>query len=224
MRLFRLLKYRCLMQNLCRSVFPTFMVKVRYTPQDGKKRCPWCLKDELYVTYHDEEWGEPVYDDNLLFEQLILETFQAGLSWHTILKKREGFRLAFDGFDAEKMAKYGESKIAELLSNPGIIIHEGKIRAAINNAQQFLRLQKEWGDFSKFIWQFTNHDIVHIPISNMDSMQTTIPQSDAMSKRLKKEGFKFVGSTTCMAYMESVGMVSDHFQDCWKAQNKELPK
>lgn len=193
------------------------MVKVRYTPQDDKKRCPWCLKDELYTKYHDEEWGVPTQDDQVLFEQLILETFQAGLSWHTILKKREGFRLAFDGFDAEKMAKYGESQIADLLSNPEIVRHEGKIRAAISNAQQFLRLQKEWNAFSKFIWQFTDYKTMHIPIPSSADVQTTIPQSDAMSKALKKEGFKFVGSTTCMAYMESVGMVSDHFNSCWKS-------
>lgn len=192
------------------------MVKVTYHPQDGKKRCEWCLKDELYVKYHDEEWGDPMHDDHHLFEQLVLETFQAGLSWHTILKKREGFRLAFDNFDAERIAGYGENEMIILVNNPAIIRHRGKIEATINNAKQYLRLQKEYGSFDKYIWQFTNYKTLHMPIKTWSDVQATTPQSDAMSKALKKEGFKFVGSTTCMAYMEAVGMVSDHFEDCWK--------
>lgn len=192
------------------------MVKVTYDPQDGKKRCEWCLKDELYVKYHDEEWGEPIHDDAILFETLTLETFQAGLSWHTILKKREGFRLAFDNFDAECLARYGEREIEILLGNAAIIRHRGKIEATINNAKQFLRLQKEYGSFDTFIWQFTDHKTLSIKVKTWADVQPKTPQSDAMSTALKKEGFKFVGSTTCMAYMEAVGMVSDHFEDCWK--------
>tara|TARA_B110000967_G_scaffold18783_2_gene17608 strand:+ start:3017 stop:3670 length:654 start_codon:yes stop_codon:yes gene_type:complete len=192
------------------------MSKVTYDPQDGKKRCEWCLKDELYLKYHDEEWGVPVHEDAILFETLILETFQAGLSWHTILKKREGFRLAFDNFDAKRIAGYGEKEIEVLLSNPGIIRHRGKIEATINNAKQYLRLKADNSTFDKYIWQFTDYQTLVIPVASWADVQTTTPQSDAMSKSLKKEGFKFVGSKTCMAYMEAVGMVSDHFHDCWR--------
>ena len=195
------------------------MVKVTYDPQDGKKRCEWCLLDELYVKYHDEEWGVPVHEDAILFETLVLETFQAGLSWHTILKKREGFRLAFDSFDAERIAGYGENEIGVLLGNAGIIRHRGKIEATINNAKQYLRLRKEFGSFDKYIWQFTEYKTLEIKVKSWADVKTTVPQSDAMSKALKKEGFKFVGSTTCMAYMEAVGMVSDHFADCWRARS-----
>jgi DNA-3-methyladenine glycosylase I len=192
------------------------MVKIAFQPQDDKKRCPWCLKDELYITYHDTEWGIPSHDDQHLFEHLILETFQAGLSWHTILKKRERFRLAFDQFDAQKMAEYVDSEVNRLMQDDGIIRYKAKILAAINNAQQYLRIQKEFGSFDRFIWQFTDYKTIQIPIKTWADVQTTTPQSDAMSKTLKKEGFKFVGSTTCMAYMEAVGMVSDHFHDCWR--------
>ena len=191
------------------------MVKVSFDPQDGKKRCEWCLKDELYVKYHDEEWGIPVHEDAILFETLILETFQAGLSWHTILKKREGFRLAFDNFDAKRIEGYGENEVEILLSNPGIIRHRGKIEATINNAKQYLRLKAENGTFDKYLWQFTDYKTLEINVESWTDVQTTTRQSDAMSKSLKKEGFKFVGSTICMAYMEAVGMVSDHFHDCW---------
>jgi DNA-3-methyladenine glycosylase I len=193
------------------------MVKVTYDPQDNKKRCAWCLKDAQYVDYHDTEWGIPSHDDHHLFEHLILETFQAGLSWHTILKKREAFRLAFDNFSANKMASYHENEIEILVHNAAIIRHRGKIEAAIHNAKQFLRLQKQNGSFNHYIWQFTNYETIVIPIKTRSDVRSTIPQSDAMSAALKKEGFKFVGSTTCMAYMEAVGMVSDHFSDCWRS-------
>jgi DNA-3-methyladenine glycosylase I len=195
------------------------MVKIRYNPKDNKKRCEWCLKDELYVAYHDNEWGEVSHNDEHLFEHLILETFQAGLSWYTVLKKRENFRVAFDHFNAQKMAKYGEKKIEELLQNAGIIRSRAKIEAAINNAKIFLNLQKEWGSFDKYIWQFTDYKTLNFHIKSWADVLTTTPQSDAMSKDMKKQGFKFVGSTTCMAYMEAVGMVSDHFHDCWKAKS-----
>ncbi len=193
------------------------MVKVTYDPQDNKKRCAWCLKDAQYVDYHDTEWGIPSHDDHHLFEHLILETFQAGLSWHTILKKGEAFRLAFDNFSANKMASYHENEIEILVHNAAIIRHRGKIEAAIHNAKQFLRLQKQYGSFNHYIWQFTNYETIVIPIKTRSDVRSTIPQSDAMSAALKKEGFKFVGSTTCMAYMEAVGMVSDHFSDCWRS-------
>ncbi len=193
------------------------MVKVVYSPNDGKKRCEWCLKDDLYVRYHDEEWGEVSHNDHHLFEHLILETFQAGLSWYTILKKRENFRAAFDQFDAQKMAAYGEDKIQELLQNAGIIRSRAKIEAAINNAKVYLQLQEEFGSFDKYIWQFTNYKTLKFTIKSWADVRTTTPESHAMSKDMKKRGFKFVGSTTCMAYMEAVGMVSDHFHDCWKA-------
>ncbi len=192
------------------------MAKQAYHPHDDKARCEWCLKDELYVKYHDEEWGIPVHDDVLLFEYLLLETFQAGLSWHTILKKREGFRMAFDNFDADCIANYGNTEIDILVNNPGIIRHRGKIEAAIINARVFLRLQHEYGSFDNYIWQFTDYKTINIAVKTWADVQTKTPQSDAMSKSLKKEGFKFVGSTTCMAFMEAVGMVSDHFEYCWR--------
>ncbi|MBT6236154.1 MAG: DNA-3-methyladenine glycosylase I [Bacteroidetes bacterium] len=192
------------------------MAKQAYHPHDDKARCEWCLKDELYVKYHDEEWGIPVHDDALLFEYLLLETFQAGLSWHTILKKREGFRMAFDNFDADCIANYGNTEIDILVNNPGIIRHRGKIEAAIINARVFLRLQHEYGSFDNYIWQFTDYKTINIAVKTWADVQTKTPQSDAMSKSLKKEGFKFVGSTTCMAFMEAVGMVSDHFEYCWR--------
>jgi len=192
------------------------LAKQAYHPHDDKARCEWCLKDELYVKYHDEEWGIPVHDDVLLFEYLLLETFQAGLSWHTILKKREGFRMAFDNFDADCIANYGNTEIDILVNNPGIIRHRGKIEAAIINARVFLRLQHEYGSFDNYIWQFTDYKTINIAVKTWADVQTKTPQSDAMSKSLKKEGFKFVGSTTCMAFMEAVGMVSDHFEYCWR--------
>ncbi|NNJ55190.1 MAG: DNA-3-methyladenine glycosylase I [Bacteroidia bacterium] len=192
------------------------MAKVVFIPQDGKKRCEWCLKDQLYLDYHDNEWGIVCHSDNLLFEHLILETFQAGLSWYTILKKRENFRLAFKGFNPLKMAKFNDNDVKRLMQNKGIIRSRGKIEAAINNAKIFLELQKEFGSFDKYIWQFTNYKTITISINSWADVRTTIPESDAMSKDLKKRGFKFVGSTTCMAYMEAVGMVNDHFHDCWR--------
>lgn len=192
------------------------MAKQAYHPHDDKARCEWCLKDELYVKYHDEEWGIPVHDDALLFEYLLLETFQAGLSWHTILKKREGFRMAFDNFGADCIANYGNTEIDILVNNPGIIRHRGKIEAAIINARVFLRLQHEYGSFDNYIWQFTDYKTINIAVKTWADVQTKTPQSDAMSKSLKKEGFKFVGTTTCMAFMEAVGMVSDHFEYCWR--------
>lgn len=183
-----------------------------------KKRCIWCEKDDLYRKYHDEEWGTPVYDDDTLFEFLILETFQAGLSWYTILSKRENFRKAFDQFDYKKIAHYPESKIQELMQDAGIIRNQLKIRSAVSNALAFMEVQKEFGSFSKYIWAFTDgKPILNYRQSHQDIPATT-PLSDAISKDLKKRGFKFVGSTVVYAHMQATGMVNDHVIDCWTMQ------
>jgi DNA-3-methyladenine glycosylase I len=185
---------------------------------ETKNRCAWCGSDELYMKYHDEEWGKPVYDDRKLFEFLILETFQAGLSWITILRKRENFRKAFDNFDYKKIAKYNEDKIAELMDNPGIIRNTLKIKAAVSNALAFMEVQKEFGSFSKYIWNFTGgKPIVNNP-KILKDVQPTTPLSDEISKDLKKRGFKFVGSTVVYAHMQATGMVNDHVADCWTRQ------
>ncbi|WP_347050416.1 DNA-3-methyladenine glycosylase I [Flavobacterium olei] len=179
-------------------------------------RCGWCTSSDLYKKYHDEEWGVPVYDDTILFEFLILETFQAGLSWITILNKRENFRLAFDYFDYKKIANYSEDKIEELLENTGIIRNKLKIKAAVSNAQAFLKVQQEFGTFSSYIWKFTNgKPIINSPKTSKEVPATT-PLSDEISKDLKKRGFKFVGSTVVYAHMQATGMVNDHAEDCWK--------
>jgi DNA-3-methyladenine glycosylase I len=179
-------------------------------------RCSWCLSSDLYKKYHDEEWGVPVYDDQKLFEFLILETFQAGLSWITILNKRENFRSAFDSFDYKKIASYNEDKIQELIENAGIIRNKLKIRAAVSNALAFMMVQDEFGSFSKYIWGFVNG----IPIDNnrqsLKEVPATTPLSDVISKDLKKRGFKFVGSTVVYAHMQATGMVNDHVKDCFK--------
>ena len=179
-------------------------------------RCAWCLSSDLYKKYHDEEWGVPVYDDQKLFKFLILETFQTGLSWITILKKRDNFRLAFDDFDYLKVAQYSEEKIQELLQDVGIIRNQLKIRAAVSNAIAFMKVQEEFGSFREYIWEFTNG----IPIDNkrqsLKDVPATTPLSDAISKDLKKRGFKFVGSTVVYAHMQATGMVNDHVQDCWR--------
>ena len=181
-----------------------------------KIRCGWCGIDPLYVKYHDEEWGVPVKDDKTLFEFLILETFQAGLSWITILRKRENFRKAFDNFDYKKIAKYNQSKIDSLLQNEGIIRNKLKVQAAVTNAQAFMEVQKEFGSFSNYIWEFVNHaPIKNILKSHKDAAATT-PISDALSKDLKKRGFKFVGSTVVYAHMQATGMVNDHIESCFR--------
>ena len=181
-----------------------------------KSRCGWCLSSDLYKEYHDQEWGTPVYDDASLFEFLILETFQAGLSWITILNKRENFRKAFDQFDYKKIANYSENKIQELLSDSGIIRNKLKVRSAVSNAQAFIKIQEEFGSYSKYIWGFTDgKPIVNNP-KTLKEVPATTPLSDAISKDLKKRGFKFVGSTVIYANMQATGMVNDHVQDCWK--------
>ena len=181
-------------------------------------RCGWCLSSDLYKKYHDDEWGVPVYDDQKLFEFLILETFQAGLSWITILKKRETFRLAFDDFDYLKVAQYSEDKIQELMLDAGIIRNQLKIRAAVSNAVAFMKVQEEFGSFSKYIWKFTGGKPIDNKRQSLKEVPATTPLSDAISKDLKKRGFKFVGSTVVYAHMQATGMVNDHVEDCWRKQ------
>lgn len=180
-----------------------------------KIRCGWCEKDDLYRKYHDEEWGRPVYDDETIFEFLILESFQAGLSWYTILSKRENFRKAFDHFDYKKVAAYSDKKIEELMDNPGIIRNKLKILAAVTNAQRFMDVQKEFGSFSQYIWGFTDGK----PIDNLPEKLSDVPAtteiSDLISKDLKKRGFKFLGSTVVYAHMQATGMVNDHLKSCF---------
>ena len=177
-------------------------------------RCGWCEKDDLYRNYHDKEWGKPVFDDETLFEFLVLESFQAGLSWYTILKKRENFKAAFDNYNYKKIAKYSEDKTAELIQDAGIIRNRLKILATINNAQNFMKIQKEFGTFSKYLWDFVDgNPIINTPKTLKDVPATT-KISDALSKDLKKRGFKFLGSTVMYAFMQATGMVDDHLVDC----------
>jgi DNA-3-methyladenine glycosylase I len=183
---------------------------------ETKKRCAWCEKDDLYRNYHDNEWGNPVYDDATLFEFLLLETFQAGLSWYTILSKRENFRKAFDSFNYKKIAKYDEDKIHELMQDAGIIRNQLKIRGTVSNAIAFMEVQKEFGSFSKYIWGFVNGKPIVNHYDGRNSVPATTAISDALSKDLKKRGFKFVGSTVVYAHMQATGMVDDHMPDCWK--------
>ena len=181
-----------------------------------KTRCTWCGSDPLYVKYHDEEWGEPVYDDAKLFEFLILETFQAGLSWITVLRKRENFRKAFDNFNYHKIANYTDSKFQELLLDAGIIRNKLKIKATITNAIAFMEIQKEFGSFSNYIWSFTDGKPIKNKWKNLNNMPATTELSDKISKDLKKRGFKFVGSTVIYAHMQATGMVNDHTLDCFR--------
>ena len=181
-----------------------------------KRRCDWCEKDDLYRRYHDEEWGVPLHDDQKLFEFLLLEGMQAGLSWYTVLTKRENYRLLFDDFDATKIARYDQPKLDSLLKNPGIIRNKLKVNAAVVNAQRFLEIQSEYGSFDKYIWQFTNHEVIDNQPTSMKDLASTSAESDLMSKSLKKRGFKFVGSTICYAFMQATGMVNDHLLSCWK--------
>jgi DNA-3-methyladenine glycosylase I len=182
---------------------------------ENKTRCAWCEKDDLYRKYHDEEWGKPVYDDATLFEFLILETFQAGLSWYTILTKRENFRKAFDNFDYKKIAQYSEEKIQELLLDAGIIRNKLKVNSAVSNAVAFMKIQEEFGSFSKYIWGFVDGKPIDNNLQSLKNVPATTPLSDAISKDLKKRGFKFVGSTVVYAHMQATGMVNDHIANCW---------
>ena len=184
-----------------------------------KQRCFWVTDSKLYQDYHDKEWGEPVYDDETLFEFLILETFQAGVSWITILNKRENFRKAFDNFDYQKIAKYQENKFNELMQNAGIIRNKLKIRSAITNAQLFMEIQKEFGSFSKFLWSYVDNKPIINTFKSREEVPATSKISDKLSKDFKKRGFKFTGSTIMYAYMQAVGMVNDHTTDCFKYPN-----
>ncbi len=177
-------------------------------------RCAWCGTDPLYVKYHDEEWGVPLHDDKKLFEFLILEGFQAGLSWRTILYKRENFRKAFDNFDAEKIARYTDKKVQKLLNDAGIIRNRLKIAASITNAKAYLNILDKTGSFDKYLWQFTDGKVIKNAWTGMGQIPAKTKESDAMSKQLLKDGFKFVGSTICYANMQATGMVNDHIVDC----------
>jgi len=183
-----------------------------------KIRCGWCEKDDLYRKYHDEEWGRPVYDDETIFEFMILESFQAGLSWYTILSKRENFRKAFDDFNYREIAAYTEEKMEELMNDPGIIRNRLKIKATVTNAQKFLEVQKEFGSFSEYIWGFVEgKPIDHCP-KTLSDVPAITEISDALSKDLKKRGFKFMGSTVVYAHMQATGMVNDHIESCFIRQ------
>lgn len=181
-----------------------------------KIRCSWCLKDDLYKKYHDEEWGIPDHDDRQLFEMLCLEGAQAGLSWHTILNKRENYRKAFSNFDAKKIAKYTNVKVEALLQDAGIVRNRLKVNAFISNAKAFLEVQKEFGSFDVYIWQFVEGKQIKNNPKTLKDIPAKTKESDAMSKDLLKRGFKFVGSTICYAFMQATGMVDDHVQGCWK--------
>ncbi len=185
-----------------------------------KTRCFWCTSDPLYIRYHDEEWGVPLHDDRKLFEMLILEGAQAGLSWLTILKRREGYREAFDRFDAKKIARYDKKKTVALMKNPGIIRNRLKIAATIDNARAFLDVQKEYGSFDRYIWSFVKEKSKRNRGKKGAPVPAQTPEAEAMSKSLKTHGFRFVGPTICYAFMQAVGMVNDHATDCFR--RKEL--
>lgn len=180
------------------------------------KRCEWCLGSDLYMQYHDKEWGTPVFDDNRHFEFLTLEAAQAGLSWITILKKRENYRQAYDNFDPQKVALYGEEKRAELLANAGIVRNRLKIDSSINNAQRFLEVQKEFGSFSNYIWSFVGGKPVVGNRKTLEEIPAKTEISDKLSKDLKKRGFRFVGSTVIYSHLQAAGLVNDHLTDCFR--------
>jgi len=182
------------------------------------KRCSWCERDDLYRRYHDEEWGVPSHDDQYLFELLVMEFFQAGLSWYTILSKREAFKLAFDAFDVYKVSAYDDKKIGVLMNNSGIIRHRLKIQAAVENAKRFIDIQKEFGSFANYIWSFTGGKTITNRPGGFSGIATKTELSDRLSKDFKKRGFKFMGSTVCYAYLQAIGIVDDHFDYCFKSE------
>lgn len=183
-----------------------------------KNKCSWCVGDDLYEAYHDQEWGVPVKDDETFFEFLVLETFQAGLSWITILRKRENFRKAFDYFDCEKISHYKQDKIDSLLQDAGIIRNKLKVNATITNAKLFMKIQEEFGSFSNYIWKFVDGKPIKNKVINYKGAPATTAISDALSKDLKKRGFKFVGSTIMYAFMQATGVVDDHEIGCFKSE------
>lgn len=179
-------------------------------------RCPWCGNDELYIKYHDEEWGVPVHDDRKHFEFLVLESAQAGLSWITILKKRENYRRAYEEFDPVKVASFDQDKIEELMNNPGIIRNRRKIETSINNASRFLEITQAYGKFDDYIWSFVHNKPIHNQWKNLSEVPSNTRLSDEISKDLKKRGFRFLGSTIIYSYMQAVGLVNDHLIDCFR--------
>lgn len=179
-------------------------------------RCDWCKGNKLYMEYHDKEWGVPVYDDRVHFEFLLLESMQAGLSWLTILKKRENFRTAFDKFDYKKIAKYDGQKIEELLSNEGIIRHRTKIKSAINNASRFIEIKEEFGSFNTYIWGFTDNKIIVNHYKDIEEVPSKTDLSETVSKDLKKRGFKFLGPVIIYSFLQAVGIVDDHIDNCFR--------
>jgi len=181
-----------------------------------KTRCPWCQGFEQYVRYHDEEWGVPVYDDRVHFEFLVLESAQAGLSWATILKKREGYKRAFADFDYKQVAEFSEEHVDNLIQNPEIVRNQLKIKAAVNNAIRFMEVQNEFGSFSNYIWSFVDNRVIHNSWSSMSEVPATTKESDALAKDMKKRGFKFLGSTVLYAHMQATGLVNDHLKDCFR--------
>lgn len=183
---------------------------------DGRIRCGWCLAFPAYIRYHDEEWGVPLHDDRRLFEFLILEGAQAGLSWSTILNKRAGYRLAFAEFDARKVARFGPPDVERLMHDPGIVRNRLKIESAISNARAFLAVQKEFGSFAAYLWQFTGGKPLVNRWKSLKDVPASTAESDAMSRDLKKRGFRFVGSTICYAHMQATGMVNDHLESCFR--------
>ena len=196
------------------------MMQHTKSPGDSRKRCTWCLSDPIYVRYHDREWGIPLHDDRRLFEMLILEGAQAGLSWITILKKRENYRKAFDRFDAKEISRYDGKKFRSLMKDAGIVRNRLKIQATIDNAKAFLRVKKEFGTFNRYIWQFIGG---RPKVNRWKSLKQIAPrtvESDAMSRDLKKRGFNFAGSTICYAFMQATGMVDDHVAGCWKKKKR----
>lgn len=180
------------------------------------QRCPWCVSHPLYVRYHDDEWGVPEHDDRKLFEKIILDGAQAGLSWLTILKKREGYRRAFDGFDAGKIARYSDKTVARLLADPAIVRNRLKVNAAVINARAYLKLKEELGSFDQYLWQFVEGRTIHNRWKTLKQLPARTPESDAMSRGLQQRGFKFAGSTICYAFMQAVGMVNDHLVTCYR--------
>lgn len=181
--------------------------------------CPWPSNDPLMIEYHDTEWGVPLHDDRKLFEFMVLDAFQAGLSWRTVLHKRENFRKAFDNFEPEVIAGYSEEKIQGLLQDAGIIRNQAKIRGTVENAKGFLTVKNEFGTFDKYIWQFTGWETIYNQLTALSQIPVSSPESDAMSKDLRKRGFKFVGTTICYAFMQAAGMVNDHMAGCFRETN-----
>ncbi len=197
------------------------MVQKRVKKISTKPRCWWCGEDPLYVEYHDTEWGRPLHDDRKLFEMLILEGFQAGLSWITILRKRPNFRRAFANFDPKRVARFTSSDIARLMNDAGIVRNRAKIKAAIGNARAYLAVIQEFGSFDRYIWQFTNHRTLRDPKGmTKERIPARSAESDLMSKDLKKRGFRFVGSTICYAHMQATGMVDDHVKGCFRYRKR----